>query len=38
MSKWGEIRRGAKKIAKELATFLANYDQLDAKALLSFAD
>ena len=29
---------GAKMIAKELATFLANYDQLDAKALLAFAE
>ena len=29
---------GAKMIAKELATFLANYNQLDAKALLAFAE
>ncbi len=28
---------GAKKIAKELAGFIANYDKLDAKALIDFA-
>ena len=28
---------GAKKIASELATFIANYDQLDAAALLDYA-
>ena len=28
---------GAKKIAKELSAFIANYDKLDAKALLDFA-
>ena len=29
---------GAKKIAKELATFIRNYDKLDAAKLLSFAE
>jgi hypothetical protein len=29
---------GAKIIAKELAGFIANYDKLDAKALVEFAE